>query len=321
MRQTFHYRDIAIVKSKRVCRKHHQQPHRVALIPNRRRQNRSHAEPAATLQIHARIHLRIVAPQSSSHPKAFSRKSGVHIQLRSQRRRLFSHTRPANHRAGLCISAIAALDPRVNDRALSPISRKAAVKSVPSELNSYCTVADAAPPLPPAVKFSASRFTAIGSPAALPSDFTPAGQAILNATFGAMWLGALAFSVNQLFNRCRASSGKSENRTPPSPAHPPTQYIPWFQIVFQSVFQSLPPGELASSKALPPKHPQANPPSVPATRRSLSSSRSLCALPVCIDNPASLRSRIMPPVTPSKLANAGVCTVCRQHLRRSPANP
>src|SRR4029077_10830089 len=38
---------------------------------------------------------------------------------------------------------------------------------------------------------------------------------------------------------------------------------------------------------------------------------------VCIDKPASLRSRIIPPVTPSKLAKAGPCNLCRKHLRRS----
>src|SRR2546426_5147325 len=38
---------------------------------------------------------------------------------------------------------------------------------------------------------------------------------------------------------------------------------------------------------------------------------------VCIDMPCSLRSRIMPPVTPSKLAKAGVCTLCRSQRRRS----
>src|ERR1700730_15053789 len=43
----------------------------------------------------------------------------------------------------LCTSAIAALVPRVSDRARSPINLSDAVRSVPRELNSYCTVADA----------------------------------------------------------------------------------------------------------------------------------------------------------------------------------
>jgi hypothetical protein len=38
---------------------------------------------------------------------------------------------------------------------------------------------------------------------------------------------------------------------------------------------------------------------------------------VCMDIPSSLRSRIMPPVTPSKLANAGVLTLWRSEWRLS----
>src|SRR5436305_15099667 len=38
---------------------------------------------------------------------------------------------------------------------------------------------------------------------------------------------------------------------------------------------------------------------------------------VCMDMPSSLRSRIMPPVTPSKLANAGVLTLWRSEWRLS----
>jgi hypothetical protein len=38
---------------------------------------------------------------------------------------------------------------------------------------------------------------------------------------------------------------------------------------------------------------------------------------VCIAMPSSLRSRIMPPVTPSKLANAGVLTLWRSEWRLS----
>src|SRR5215470_18264049 len=48
----------------------------------------------------------------------------------------------------------------------------------------------------------------------------------------------------------------------------------------------------------------------------------LCAssgAPDCIAIPSSLRLRIMPPVTPSKLANAGVFTRWRSALRLSAA--
>jgi hypothetical protein len=51
------------------------------------------------------------------------------------------------------------------------------------------------------------------------ADFDSTGQLCIlpTATFGAMVLGAPAFTVNHSFNRRRASSGNSENRTPARP--------------------------------------------------------------------------------------------------------
>ena len=60
------HRHIARIEIKGLGREDHQQSHRVALKANRRRQNGSHAQPPATLQIHARIKLRIIASQSLS---------------------------------------------------------------------------------------------------------------------------------------------------------------------------------------------------------------------------------------------------------------
>jgi hypothetical protein len=61
---------------------------------------------------------------------------------------------------------------------------------------------------------------AIGFPSAAPADLDspPQPRILPTLTFGAMLLGAPAFSVNHSFNRRRASSGKSEKRTPARPS-------------------------------------------------------------------------------------------------------
>jgi hypothetical protein len=116
---------------------------------------------------------------------------------------------------------------------------------------------------------------------------------LLTLSLGAIRLGTPAFTASQSFNRRRASSGSSENRTP---ARPNASAHAMYPVVSSCV---------AGSERS----------SLSCTRRSRSS-----LVPACIANPCSLKSKIIPPVTPSKLAKAGACTICRKHFRRSPAN-
>src|SRR5437763_8635320 len=188
------------------------------------------------------------------------------------------------------VNATAAPVPRVIEHARLTINVSAAFKSPPSDLNSYCTLVDVDPlPLPPfcgcASRLNAKPLPFIGL--TLPRK----GEDWSRTTHrGPFQLGEEAWLVSHSRNRARASSGRSVKRTP---ARPNASAHATYPVVSRYTAGS--PREICSGMRL------------------CSSSGAM----VCMAMPSSLKSRIMPPVTPSKLANAGVFTLWRSEWRLS----
>src|SRR6266567_2650320 len=112
----------------------------------------------------------------------------------------------------LWASAMAAPVPRVSEHARALIRRRARFRSEPSEPNSYWTVVDAGLS---GAHASGSKLIASGSRISFVAKAASAESP--NVILGASRVGLLSFSVSHSFRRWRASSGRSEKRTPARP--------------------------------------------------------------------------------------------------------
>src|SRR5258708_18073184 len=113
--------------------------------------------------------------------------------------------------------ATAAPVPRVIEHARLAIKVKAAFRSAPSDLNSYWTQVERAPFLE--FPGPVSRLKPLPEPELETVEPRPCGEAEFRTTQrGAFQLRTIPFTVNHSRSRARASSGRSEKRTPARPS-------------------------------------------------------------------------------------------------------
>src|SRR6266568_1814242 len=115
--------------------------------------------------------------------------------------------------------ATAAPVPRVIEQARLAINVKATFTSASRDLNSYCTEVETVE-TPPDTDESDSGSRLKATPEELPEfPAAPRLKAESRTTHrGAFQLGVLAFTVSHSRSRARASSGRSEKRTPARPS-------------------------------------------------------------------------------------------------------
>src|SRR5207244_8254189 len=124
--------------------------------------------------------------------------------------------------------------PRVSEHARALIRRSARFRSEPSEPNSYWTVVDAGLS---GAHASGSKLIASGSRISFVAKAANAESP--NVSLGALRLGLLSFSLSHSLRRARASSGRSEKRTPARPRdRKSTRLNSSHQIISYAVFCS-----------------------------------------------------------------------------------